>query len=53
MAIEIRELVIKTTVSENKNEGKGNSGKDSSAKEELIRECVDKVMEILKYNKER
>lgn len=52
MPIEIRELVIKTTVSDGK-KGGGGKEKKSSEKEEIIAECMEKVAEILKYEKGR
>jgi hypothetical protein len=52
MAIEIRELVIKTTVQEEKGAKTANS-KNSADKEDIIQECIDKVVEMLKYEKER
>ena len=52
MAIEIRELVIKTTVNEAQHELSGGKIADAG-KEEIIQECIDKVVEMLKYDKER
>jgi hypothetical protein len=59
MPIEIRELVIKATVDGAQSPGPGTNapGKgissNSSPGEELIRECVDKVLAILKEKNER
>lgn len=58
MPIEIRELVIKATVSQNENSstgaaGGGTSTNDISASEEIINACVEKIMEILKQKNER
>jgi len=52
MPIEIRELIIKTTVNDDKGRGKKND-KDATEKEEIISACVEKVTELLKYQKER
>lgn len=59
MPIEIRELVIKATVDGAQAPGAGTNapGKDvssnSSPGEELIQECVNKVLAILKEKNER
>ena len=57
MPIEIRELVIKATVDQGKSPGAGNSsaagGSSNAAGEDMIRECVDKVLAILKEQNER
>ncbi len=57
MPIEIRELVIKATVDQGKSSGAGNSsaagGSSNAAGEDMIRECVDKVLAILKEQNER
>ena len=55
--IEIRELIIKAVVLQN-GSGKGDSGTPDSAnsvsaKEDLIKACVEKVIEILKEKNER
>jgi hypothetical protein len=60
MPIEIRELVIKATVDQSPGgsgsgtsaPGKG-SQSNSSAGEDLIKECVDKILAILKEKNER
>ncbi len=54
MPIEVKELVIKATVQE-KGEGKSRGGgkMQEEQKEELIQECVDKVLRILNRQKER
>jgi len=51
MPVEIRELVIRATVTEG--EGAGTStpaagSGDSSSPEQLVKLCVDKILEILK-----
>lgn len=55
MPIEIREINIKATISEgqkpNTNEKPGKNA--ILDKEAIINECVDRVMELLKLNKER
>jgi len=54
MAIEVREFIVKATVlkegSEQGAAGQGNvtENNDSSPNEELIKTCVEKVLEILK-----
>lgn len=53
MPIEIRELIIKTTVdSAASSQGSGAPAADE-ARQTLIQECVDQVMEILKEKSER
>lgn len=57
MPIEIRELNIKVSVSNNQggqpgdNQGTGQA--PVSGKEEIIAECIERVMEILKNKNER
>lgn len=52
MPIEIRELVIKATVLQDLNSDSGkNNGVPPS--EELIKVCVEKVLEIIKERNER
>jgi hypothetical protein len=59
MPIEIRELVIKATVDQTQGSGAGAtaSGKGSSSNsspgEDLIKECVEKVLAILNEKNER
>jgi hypothetical protein len=59
MPIEIRELVIKATVDQSQGSGSGTgatgkgSQSNSAAGEDLIKECVDKVLAILKEKNER
>ena len=56
MPIEIRELVIRATVEpgggagQQKSTGKQEAGKE---REELIAECVEQVLEILRKERER
>ncbi|MCW3464567.1 DUF5908 family protein [Chitinophaga nivalis] len=54
MPVEIRELVIRMTVDDAA--GKGNTGAGESqdnTPEAIIKTCVEKVMEILKDQRER
>lgn len=54
MPIEIRELIIKTTVDANaSSQGSSSQNGGEEEKHALIQECVDKVMEILKEKSER
>jgi len=54
MPIEIRELVIKATVSESPPKGKGNAnGNETDQKEADVNMIVEKVLEILKERAER
>jgi hypothetical protein len=53
MTIEIRELIIKTTVSPKPSDQPSPVILDSEKKDTLIQECVDQVMEILKEKSER
>lgn len=55
MPIEIRELVIRAEVNPGQGEsvrsGQGSTG--ASDREQLIRDCVEQVMEILRQKEER
>jgi hypothetical protein len=59
MQIEVRELVIKATVDQLHGSGAGagvqgkGSPSNSSPGEDLIKECVEKVLAILKEKNER
>jgi hypothetical protein len=58
MPIEIRELNIKVSVSQNQQEegkesAEKNAGGAAPDKDELISECVEQVMELIKMQKER
>jgi hypothetical protein len=54
MPVEIRELVIKATIGQEGQESSGtNSGGAASPGEEMIKACVEKVLEILKEKNER
>lgn len=54
MPIEIRELVIKASVGQD-GQGTGSSGTSANMgnSEEIIKACVEKVMEIIKEKNER
>ena len=57
MPIEVRELVIKATVSEDGAGGtQGNStatGAEGTPSEQMINTCVERILEILKEKNER
>ena len=54
MPIVVKELVVRANVAENQAETPSLSSADSEqAREELIKECVEQVMEILKQKTER
>lgn len=55
MPVEIREINIKATISEGKKPNvRGRGAKDSSTnKDQIVAECVEKVMELLRLNQER
>lgn len=50
--VEIRELVIKTTISEEKRTGE-QSRSLAQKEQDLINRCVEEVLRILKREKER
>lgn len=56
MPVEIRELIVKATVG-NPNQGGSNNStsteQDAVPKEEIIKECVQQVMEIVNDKNER
>ena len=52
MPIEIRELVIRATISED-GEGRPASEETGGRKHEIIEECVEQVLDILKRKEER
>jgi len=58
MPLEIRELHIKVNVNDSPSAGagqpstSGGSGKDDH-KEQLLRDCIDEVMQLLQNTKER
>jgi hypothetical protein len=53
MPIEIRELIVRATVRDRASERQTGSNERRAQKEEIIQECVEQVMEILKRKKER
>ncbi len=53
MPIEIRELVIKTTVRDEEHKAAPKNGTMEAPSQELISACVDKVMDLLKQKLER
>lgn len=54
MPIEVKELVIKATVSEQEGKASGKQGALSeAAKEEIIQACIDQMLRILKQQRER
>ena len=53
MPIEIREIVIKTTVGAKEAEQGPSPRKTQEERQALIQECVDHVMDILKEKAER
>ncbi len=57
MPIEVRELVIKATITQEDgagaSTGSGSSNNTVSEKEEIISICVEKILEILKDKGER
>jgi len=53
MPIEIRELVIKATIRDTDGEQTESQTREAAGKEEIIAECVDQVMEIIKLKLER
>ena len=53
MAVEVRELVIKTTI-DNSNGTKGPNKKESNQNtNDIVQECVEQVMDLLKLQNER
>jgi hypothetical protein len=57
MPVEIKELVIKAVVNENGNNGaspaSASGGQEGGPQDVVIKLCVEKVLEILKEQKER
>ncbi|MGD1845728.1 MAG: DUF5908 family protein [Salibacteraceae bacterium] len=56
MPIEIREVVIKATVTNNKSKGPGqaaDTGMSAQEKQALISTCVEQVMQIINDKKDR
>ena len=56
MPIEIKELIIRTTVdpkAEGGKAGAGGGGKADKSTAQIVSECVEQVMEILRKQRER
>ncbi len=53
MTVEIRELVIKTTVTDKTPAGNETKGIDRTTTQGLVERCVAEVLQILKREKER
>jgi len=54
MPIEIRELVVRAVVGRDDDEKTGNDRATTAAtREEIVEECVEQVMEILRRMRER
>lgn len=53
MPVEIRELVIKAVVNESTQKGASKGEQGSAAPEAIVQVCIDRVLEILKDQKER
>ena len=53
MAVEIRELVIKTTVDNSSGGSGGASAGGEETSSDLVAECVAQVMELIKQQKQR
>ena len=53
MPIEIKELVIKATIVDKNKEKAEPPPQSKEAKEEIIADCVEQVMEILRKQEER
>ena len=54
MPVEIRELVIRATIDSKGKEGGGSNGQASpQQKKEIVEECVEQVLEILRQKNER
>ena len=48
MPIEIRELLVKATIGDRESERQSGSQNQRAKKEEIIQECVEQVLQILK-----
>ena len=53
MPIEIRELVIKAAITESGDEGGSRPDSQTLDREQIIADCVEEVMEILRAQLER
>lgn len=53
MPIEIRELVIKAEIGNNRKNDAANKKISKHERQQLVQDCVDQVMEMLKKERER
>lgn len=55
MTVEIRELVIRAEVNPQQGEGRqsGQSSGAASNREQLVRDCVEQVMDMIRQKEER
>lgn len=53
MPIEIRELIIKATISDSTDRNTTSQSNRIREKESLVKECVEQVLQILKDQKEK
>lgn len=53
MAVEIKELVIKATVTSQMTAGNPVTDKDGTRDQEIVNQCVSEVLKILQREKER
>ena len=53
MPVEVKELVIKAVVDEQMKNGKTKKPSEKIDRDEIIEDCVEQVLEILKKEKER
>ncbi len=53
MPVEIRELIIRAYADERPEQDKPRKGNQTVDHEAIVAECIEQVMEILKFDKER
>lgn len=53
MAVEVRELVIKTTIDNSSGKKGPDTKKNHQDTDAIVQECVEQVMDLLKLEKER
>jgi hypothetical protein len=53
MPIEVKELVIRATIDPKGGEAKKGADAATENRQELVRECVEQVLEILRRERER
>jgi hypothetical protein len=53
MAVEIRELIIKATIVDDENQQAPSSQSGSDNKDQIVEECVEQVMQMIKSKTER